>query len=361
MSSFPFSIGDVAQLCDIPIKKKKGNEYVDCPFCGKKKKMNINFQKNQYRCPRCNNGGSMLKLYASIKGIEGSNGEIVAKIKEELGLENDTFIPNTSKKFNDTKEELVVDFERMKQWDTVYRAFLSKLGLGEYHKRILYKDRFMEPKDIERFLFKSAPIFGCKTICKELVKEGYLLEGVGGFYYDNDGWNLAIPHMTGYIIPVWNYFGCIQGLQLRLDKSQGKYKYHLISSDGYYKGTKTPAVPFYTKGKRQSNTLFLTEGFFKAAIPNKIFGYNIMALTGVNNQKEFERLIPYIKKNGITKITECFDADYRTNPNVASAKEALKELIEKSGLIYESFTWDSKMGKGLDDFALTRLKESSHK
>lgn len=360
MNSFPFNIGDVARLCDIPIKKTKGNEYVDCPFCGKKRKMNLNYEKNQYRCPRCNEGGSMLKLYSQIKGIEGSNGEIVAKIKEELGIDSDTFVPQakSQKPVPSEEEQLVVDFEKMKRCDTVYRAFLAKLGLGEIHRKKLKAERYMNSKDVERFMFKSVPVFGYKYICQQLINEGYTLEGVGGFYYDEDGWNIAMnPKLTGYIIPVWNFFGLIEGLQVRLDKPFGKYKYHLISSDGYEKGTKTTAVPFYVKGNRLSKTLFITEGFFKAAIPNKVFGYSFMALPGVNNQKELARLISYIKESGVTHITECFDADFRTNENVADAKATLKKLILDNGFTYETFVWDEEKGKGIDDFALSTLKE----
>ena len=38
---FPFTLRDVAELCGIPTSTTKDNEYVTCPFCGKKKKMNI--------------------------------------------------------------------------------------------------------------------------------------------------------------------------------------------------------------------------------------------------------------------------------------------------------------------------------
>lgn len=367
LNSFPFNIGDVAQLCDIPIKKNKGNEYVDCPFCGKKRKMNINYEKNQYRCPRCNNGGSMLKLYSQIKGIEGSNGEIVEKIKEELGIDSDTFVPQVTAKKAVTSEEeqLVVDFDKMKRWDTVYRAFLSKLGLGEIHRNKLKNDRFMGAEDVERFMFKSVPVFGYKYICKQLINEGYTLEGVGGFYYDVDGWNIAMnPKLTGYIIPVWNFFGFIEGLQVRLDKPFGKYKYHLISSDGYKKGTKTTTIPFFVKGNVENTTLVLSEGFFKAAIPNKIYGYSVLALNGVNSQKEFKRIIPYIKKAGYKTILEAFDADYVNNPNVAKAKDDIKNIIIDNGFNYRTHQWDISKGKGLDDFALNHLatfkKNKSH-
>ena len=38
---FPFTLRDVAELCGIPTSTTKDNEYVTCPFCGKKKKMNL--------------------------------------------------------------------------------------------------------------------------------------------------------------------------------------------------------------------------------------------------------------------------------------------------------------------------------
>lgn len=34
---FPFTLRDVAELCGIPTSTTKDNEYVTCPFCGKKK------------------------------------------------------------------------------------------------------------------------------------------------------------------------------------------------------------------------------------------------------------------------------------------------------------------------------------
>ena len=40
-------------------------QYVDCPFCGDRRgKMNVNFQKNVWRCNYCGKYGGMLALYA---------------------------------------------------------------------------------------------------------------------------------------------------------------------------------------------------------------------------------------------------------------------------------------------------------
>ena len=363
--SFPFNIYDVARLCGIlvPVSNTKRKSVdIDCPFCGKRKKMNLNSEKNQFRCNICNEGGHMIRLYKLLTGYNGSNGETVKEIKANLGIEVN-YVTNKQLDAADSKttlcEELTVDFEKMKKWDTVYRAFLNKLSLGSIHKKKLLNERFMSEEEIERYCFRSVPLFGYKRICQQLIDEGIQLEGVGGFYYDAEekSWSVALnPKITGYIIPVWNFFGKIQGLQVRLDKPFGKCKYHLVSSDDYFKGAKTPAVPFFVRGNRRNNqlskTLFVTEGFFKAAIPSKLYDYNIMALFGVNNQKEFARLVPYIKEEGYTNIVEAFDADFVENPHVKKAKANFKALILKNGFSYSSFEWDIEKGKGLDDFAL---------
>ena len=361
--SFPFNIYDVAKLCGIPVPNTiRKSVDIDCPFCGKRKKMNLNSEKNQFRCNRCNEGGHMIRLFKLLTGYNGTNGETVKEIKANLGIEVD-YVTNNQSDAADSKatlrEELTVDFEKMKKWDTAYRAFLNKLSLGSIHKKKLLNERFMSEEEIEHYCFRSVPLFGYKRICQELINEGIELEGVGGFYYDTEinSWSIAMnPKTTGYIIPVWNFFGMIQGLQVRLDKPFGKCKYHLVSSDDYFKGATTPAVPFFVKGNKRSTqlskTLFVTEGFFKAAIPSKIYDYNIMALFGVNNQKEFARLVPYIKQAGYTKIVEAFDADFKCNSNVKKAKESFRELVIGSGFSYSSFEWDIEKGKGLDDFAL---------
>ena len=109
------------------------------------------------------------------------------------------------------------------------------------------------------------------------------------------------------------------------------------------------------KGTRKSDTLIITEGAFKAIIPNKVFGYSLLALPGVNNIREFEKLLPYIRQD-YRQILIAFDADFRINENVAKAKEKLRRLIYESDIYCSTFEWDLSDGKGLDDFALHWLK-----
>ena len=61
---FPFSIADVAGLVPIQNQRVKAQSIdADCPFCFKKRKFNMNFIKNAYRCNYCGATGGMLDLY----------------------------------------------------------------------------------------------------------------------------------------------------------------------------------------------------------------------------------------------------------------------------------------------------------
>ena len=186
----------------------------------------------------------MLKLYSVLRGFQGSKAEIVYEIKKELGITENSYY-RFSKKTDKQVEKMLprVDFERMKRLDTVYRAFLNKLFLARIHKPDLYA-RGLSDEDMERFGFKSVPLFGYKALCRELLAENISLENIGGFYLDNGKWTINLnPKMTGYMIPVYNYFGYIEGIQIRLDRPFGKTKYLWFSSNGLDHGTSTAAVP----------------------------------------------------------------------------------------------------------------------
>ena len=55
MSGFDYGILDVVQV--LHLRKRRGN-YYDCPFCGETHgKLNINVEKNVFRCNRCDASG----------------------------------------------------------------------------------------------------------------------------------------------------------------------------------------------------------------------------------------------------------------------------------------------------------------
>jgi len=59
--TFNFTILDVAGLLNLEVRHRGGKSIdVDCPLCGKKGKMNLNMEKNVFRCNYCNEFGGMI-------------------------------------------------------------------------------------------------------------------------------------------------------------------------------------------------------------------------------------------------------------------------------------------------------------
>ena len=55
---FPFDISDIVFLLNLKIRRKNQTSWdCDCPFCGKEGKLNINLEKNVFRCNKCGEGG----------------------------------------------------------------------------------------------------------------------------------------------------------------------------------------------------------------------------------------------------------------------------------------------------------------
>ena len=59
MSGFSYDITDVVHLLQLRVRHKNSSSMdVNCPFCGETKgKMNVNLQKNVFRCNRCDASG----------------------------------------------------------------------------------------------------------------------------------------------------------------------------------------------------------------------------------------------------------------------------------------------------------------
>ena len=73
-NSFPFNICDISGLLNLQVRHRSGRSMdVDCPLCQKKGKLNLNFEKNVFRCNYCGKFGGMITLYALVYGIENSD------------------------------------------------------------------------------------------------------------------------------------------------------------------------------------------------------------------------------------------------------------------------------------------------
>lgn len=345
VNSLPYTIADVLNLCgiDYSVRGSRTNTYVDCPFCGTKRKMNINFKDDVFRCPKCNTGGGMLDLYSLITGVpkESANKDIL----EKLDFEPKKVSVHTRKA--ETEEEAEVDYVMR---DKIYRGLLNHLKLADFHRNVLQNERHISDENIDKYLFRSVPMFGYRTIANA-VHQKYPFEKEAGFFKTSEGWDLNFsPKMSGIIIPAFSINGLIKGLHIRLDKPFSKTKYLWLTSDGLECGITCNSPSSFYESKKKRKKLLLTEGEFKAITVCQEWNLSAYSISGVNNLSDLQSDLLNFKKMGYTEIVEALDADYCCNKYVAAAKEKIKSMIIDAGYKYTEFKWSLEQGKGIDDY-----------
>ena len=347
---------DVAKRLGIRIlRRASSEEYIGrCPFCGDSENpehghLYLNISKNVYYCVRCGEGGDVVDLYTELTNLsreeaykELINGNIPAT---RLNKENPPKIQHNA-------------VAPIGIRDRVYRAFLDKLVLEPSHRRNLLK-RGLSWEETAKNLYKSLPEKPEQRweICKELIKEGYNLKGIPGFYQrEKDGeryWDFV--DYRGFLIPVKDAQGQIQGFQIRLDEEEKGRKYVWFSSRGKPNGT--PAHAWQGVHGEPSEVIVVTEGPLKADVAHYLSGVTFVSVPGVNAIKGIEVVL---RNLGARKVYIAFDMDILTNPAVQKAKTRLEEKLIKAGFEVFTKTWDSKY-KGIDDYLLAQKKQKQKK
>ncbi|MCL2620276.1 MAG: hypothetical protein FWD97_05005 [Defluviitaleaceae bacterium] len=209
MYDFPFTIRQVAEILHLKIRHDKGygkNMDVDCPFCDKKGKMNLNAYKNVFRCNYCGEYGGMIALYGKIHGLR--NGDAYKEICGILGIDNQNSDNSddekssgqcsSSRSVSIRSAQTVVGSGSMSQSrrpippeppkradaqtiHQTYSTLLSMLSLSEPHRDNLLS-RGLSSDDIVKHGYKSVPTFGQQGLCDKLMQAGCIIEGVPGFY-----------------------------------------------------------------------------------------------------------------------------------------------------------------------------------
>ena len=247
MSGFDYGILDVVQV--LHLRKRRGN-YYDCPFCGETHgKLNINVEKNVFRCNRCDASGGMLKLYADLHNVTLS--EANQQIREGL-----------------------------------------------------------QPEQIEAQRYRSVPLFGMKKLVKRLAEEGYMVKGVPGFYRDTDGnWTINFKaENSGILIPIVSLDGFIQGFQIRVDHVTDTKKYIWLSSVNYDQGVSSGS-PVHVIGDLAAERVYLTEGALKGTIAHYLSGATFVCVAGVNQYRNLKPVLERMKGYGMKQLLEAYDMD----------------------------------------------------
>lgn len=212
-----FDITDVARVLGIRHigPGPKGEQLYRCPFCRDSQKhpnkghLYLNSQLGKYWCARCWAGGYAIGLYARVRGID-------TKAAYRELCEN----PSVAPVFIDAPEaekELTVDVAYR---DQVYREFLSLLTLHPRHRADILR-RGLSEEAIAGNGYKSLPDDPTArwAVCRTLSRK-FDLAGVPGFYRRTSKkgkpyWDCAPG--PGYLIPVRDVEGRIQGFQIRCD------------------------------------------------------------------------------------------------------------------------------------------------
>lgn len=215
--TFPFGIADVVELLGLTVRRRLPSSlYLNCPFCGDLRgRLNVNTDKNVWRCNRCGAAGGMLALYARYNCT--GNADAYREICEALGRYtprprvNDCIGVKPEQNIRATPQEI----------HQTYSLLLSMLPLTPTHKaHLLSPRRGLTEEQIARFGFKSTPpAFLCRSYAERLRRHGCTLQGVPGFYQDDAGrWTINFGSRTaGILLPAVGMDGLICGMQIRLD------------------------------------------------------------------------------------------------------------------------------------------------
>lgn len=346
----PYGLEDVLNLLQVPYRINGRNQAdIDCILCGGKKKLNLNFNKQVFRCNKCGEArGNASSLYTLYTGVEHPYREIV----EKLNIGDVADVCYSRKQFIPPPEPIV---RNINERDSIYRAMVSKLNLLPNHKQDLLK-RGLPDDIIEQNGYVSLPTRFGNALASLLLQEGYNLHYMPGFYTDKktNEWKF-IDYYSGYLIPVRDIYGQIQGFQLRNDNpNDPKRKYIWMSTDGDKNGTKCFsyvhfAMDFINNKAVFGDEVILTEGPLKADIAHYFSKQPFIAVAGVNALTELDKVLFLLKEGGVKKILVAYDMDYLTNTNVKKAESTLYAMIRQHGMSVDRLTWDTRY-KGIDDY-----------
>ena len=349
--TFPFGIADVVELLGLTVRRRLPSSlYLNCPFCGDLRgRLNVNTDKNVWRCNRCGAAGGMLALYARYNCT--GNADAYREICEALGRYtprprvNDCIGVKPEQNIRATPQEI----------HQTYSLLLSMLPLTPTHKaHLLSPRRGLTEEQIARFGFKSTPpAFLCRSYAERLRRHGCTLQGVPGFYQDDAGrWTINFGSRTaGILLPAVGMDGLICGMQIRLDtplrrrddppgKSGAKYIW--LSSIGKPHGV-TSSSPLHFVGEPFAKTVYVTEGLLKADIAYCLTGRSFVAVAGVNSLNGLESALRCMAQNGTKLVVEAYDMDKLENEYVASAAEKVQQIARVAGLQSTSLSKSRKV------------------
>lgn len=333
MSGFNYDITDVVYLLQLRVRHKNSSSMdVNCPFCGETKgKMNINLQKNVFRCNRCDASGGMLELYGRLHGV--SSAEANRQIREALG--KGEYRTDYQVVHKEEPEEIFnAELADADVIDRTYQEMLSLLTLNDKHQEDL-KKRGLTEEQIKIQRYRSVPLFGIKNMVQKLLESGQTVKGVPGFYEDQDGkWTINFTSKnSGILIPIQSMEGKIQGFQIRLDQVMEGRKYIWLSSVKFQNGVSSGS-PVHVIGNLDAEQIYLTEGALKGTIAHYLSGDTFICVAGVNQYRNLKPVLEMLKSRKLQHLYEAYDMDKKMKVYCDGDSEKCKACQRKPATFY---------------------------
>lgn len=376
---------------------------VKCPFCSDRKyHMNINCEKNLYRCTRCSfdeRNLNALDLYGRVRlgtrfvsGVSGNGRELARAIREEMYGTVSASIQSGSKETKSVKQHIDISPAEDKKLNAVYSALLGldylKLsfehrenlikrglddksinanGYGSFYPSHTILDRNQKTYLASKKYFaenlnevkdrypklkykKDEDIIAGMLIANDLKEQGLDLNGVPGFYKLNKTWVLNLE--TGIIIPTRNAYGEIVCLQVRKDRAAKGLRYITISSSELKNGVNCNISRAHfplsnsfgiDSDMPRNGRIILTEGPLKADVAAHLFTdcpVMFIAVQGVNNTRELTTIAQALKQKGVDRVYNAFDMDKICNSFVWKAERSVTQMLAKAGIESKPMFWD---------------------
>lgn len=341
-------IVETARRCGLVIDSRtlrRSEVEAACPFCGDhgagKYHLSLNTDRNVYRCNLCGAYGNSVSLYARIKGV--SNKEAFRELSGDA-----KFYPFPRQPEPQKTERQPLSLE---QRHAAYTDMLEHLTLlGRHRENLLGRGLSMER--IRKNQYRSMPETDrSRKLLAELLRAGgHELLGLPGFRTYYGEWTLSGP--KGFLIPVRNKDGLIQGLKIRLDDEDSPdRKYRWLSSRGLPDGTRSYSW-IHVTGNTASKRAFITEGPLKGDAASFLAHDALFVCIGGVNA--IHGLKDTLIDLGVREVIEAMDMDQMTNENVRRAVLAMRREIQTiPGIKYYKYSWNPAY-KGVDDYLLSR-------
>lgn len=304
--------------------------------------MSLNTLTDQYRCNLCGARGNSVSLFARVKGV--SNKEAYLELREAGKV-----YPMPIQPTPQTQERQPLALEVRHQ---IYSEMLDYLTLLPKHRENLLERGLSEAR-IEQNQYRSMPETerGRRLLASLLRAGGHDLLGLPGFRTYYGEWTLSGPN--GFLIPVRDKDGMIQGMKIRLDQEETPArKYRWLSSRSLPNGTRSYSWVHIT-GDTSSKRAFLTEGPLKGDVAS--FLANDALFVCIGGVNALGGLTDALRSLGVREVVEAMDMDQNTNQQVRGAILAIRREVQKiRGIRYSKYTWNPAY-KGVDDYFLSRV------